>query len=183
LSIAGEGDTASFQALFLNPPPAARSMTRWWWFGGAMTPEEITRELAFMRDAGLGGVELQPVYPVATDDPAHGIRNTPYFTERWFDLLRHTARETSRLGLQFDIYHCQITEGDVTKRLEAHMPVIAHLQIADVPSRNEPGTGEIGWPFVFAEIDRLGYAGWVGCEYRPRGDTVTGLSWRQSFKV
>jgi hypothetical protein len=99
----GEGDTASLQALFLNPPPAARPMTRWWWFGGAMTPEEITRELALMRDAGLGGVELQPVYPVAIDDPAHGIRNTPYFTERWFDLIRHTALEASRLGLQFDL--------------------------------------------------------------------------------
>ncbi len=88
-----------------------------------------------------------------------------------------------RVGLQFDVYHCQVTEGDVTKRMAALMPLIAHMQIADVPARNEPGTGEIGWPFVFAEIDRLGYAGWVGCEYRPRGDTVTGLSWRQFFKV
>lgn len=67
-----------------------------------MTPEEITRELTVMRDGGLGGVELQPVYPVAVDDPAHGIRNTPYFSERWFDLVRHAARESSRLGLQFD---------------------------------------------------------------------------------
>ena len=72
-----------------------------------------------------------------------------------------------RVGLQFDVYHCQVTEGDITKRMAALMPVIAHMQIADVPARNEPGTGEIGWSFVFAEMDRLGYAGWVGCEYRP----------------
>ena len=88
-----------------------------------------------------------------------------------------------RLGLQFDIYHCQITEGDVTKRMERLMPIIAHMQIADVPARNEPGTGEIGWPYVFAQIDALGYAGWVGCEYRPRADTVAGLAWRETFKV
>jgi len=86
-----------------------------------------------------------------------------------------------RLGLQFDIYHCQITQGDVTKRMEAMFPVIAHMQIADVPARNEPGTGEIGWDYVFKRIDALGYRGWVGCEYRPAGETVAGLAWRQRF--
>jgi hydroxypyruvate isomerase len=82
-----------------------------------------------------------------------------------------------RLGLQFDIYHVQVTEGDVTKRMEQHMPLIAHMQIADVPARNEPGTGEIGWEFVFRRMDELGYRGWVGCEYRPKGETDAGLGW------
>lgn len=86
-----------------------------------------------------------------------------------------------RLGLQFDVYHVQVTEGDVTTRMEQFMPIIAHMQIADVPARNEPGTGEIGWPFVFRRMDELGYRGWVGCEYRPAGDTVAGLGWRQKF--
>ncbi len=86
-----------------------------------------------------------------------------------------------RLGLQFDVYHVQVTEGDITKRMEQFMPVIAHMQIADVPARNEPGTGEIGWPFVFRRMDELGYQGWVGCEYRPAGDTVAGLGWREQF--
>jgi hydroxypyruvate isomerase len=90
---------------------------------------------------------------------------------------------TDRLGLQFDVYHVQITEGDITKRMERFMPVIDHMQIADVPARNEPGTGEIGWEFVFRRIDELGYMGWVGCEYRPAGDTVAGLEWRQKFGV
>ena len=89
--------------IFVDPPASARPLTRWWWFGGAITPEEITRELTFMRDAGLGGVELQPVYPVAVDDPKRNIHNTPYLTDAWFDLLRHVARETSRLGLQLDL--------------------------------------------------------------------------------
>jgi hydroxypyruvate isomerase len=88
-----------------------------------------------------------------------------------------------RLGLQFDIYHCQVTEGDVTKRMEALMPIIAHMQIADVPARNEPGTGEIGWDFVFRRIEELGYQGWIGCEYRPAGDTVAGLGWRGRYGV
>ena len=88
-----------------------------------------------------------------------------------------------RLGLQFDIYHCQTTEGDITKRMEALMPIIAHMQIADVPARHEPGTGEIGWDFVFRRIDELGYQGWIGCEYRPAGDTVAGLAWRKRFRV
>jgi hydroxypyruvate isomerase len=88
-----------------------------------------------------------------------------------------------RLGLQFDVYHVQITEGDITRRMEQFIPVIDHMQIADVPARNEPGTGEIGWEYVFRRIDELGYMGWVGCEYRPLGETVAGLGWRSRFGV
>lgn len=88
-----------------------------------------------------------------------------------------------RVGLQFDVYHCQITEGDVTKRMERFMPIIAHMQIADVPARNEPGTGELGWAYIFRRMDELGYQGWVGCEYRPAGETVAGLAWRKAFNV
>jgi hydroxypyruvate isomerase len=88
-----------------------------------------------------------------------------------------------RLGLQFDVYHVQITEGDISKRMERLMPIIAHMQIADVPARNEPGTGEIGWTYVFRRMDELGYQGWVGCEYRPAGDTVTGLAWRERYNA
>ena len=68
--------------------------------------------------------------------------------------------------------------------MAALMPLIAHMQIADVPARNEPGTGEIGWPFVFAEIDRLGYADWVGCEYRPKKARPSqDWSWRSHILV
>jgi hydroxypyruvate isomerase len=88
-----------------------------------------------------------------------------------------------RLGLQFDIYHCQTAQGDVSTRLAALVPVIDHMQLADVPGRHEPGTGEIGWEYLFRRIDELGYAGWIGCEYNPVGDTVAGLAWRQRFGV
>ncbi|MDE2197407.1 MAG: hydroxypyruvate isomerase family protein [Rhodospirillales bacterium] len=93
------------------------------------------------------------------------------------------ALGAERVGLQFDIYHCQVTEGDITKRMEAHMPIIAHMQLADVPARNEPGTGEIAWDYVLRRIDELGYKGWIGCEYRPAGDTVAGLAWRTRYGV
>ena len=86
-----------------------------------------------------------------------------------------------RVGLQFDLYHCQITEGDLTRRMEALLPITAHMQIADVPGRHEPGTGEINWRYVFARMDNLEYSGWVGCEYRPLGGTVAGLAWRNSW--
>ena len=88
-----------------------------------------------------------------------------------------------RLGLQFDVYHCQTAQGDVSRRLEALMPVIDHMQLADVPGRHEPGTGEIGWDYLFRRIDELGYAGWIGCEYNPAGDTLTGLAWRRCYGV
>jgi hydroxypyruvate isomerase len=87
------------------------------------------------------------------------------------------------LALQFDLYHCQITEGDVTRRMGELLPLITHMQIADVPDRHEPGTGEIGWDYVFKRMDALGYAGFVGCEYRPAGETEAGLGWRARFGV
>ena len=88
-----------------------------------------------------------------------------------------------RLGLQFDVYHCQTAQGDVSRRLEALMPVIDHMQLAYVPGRHEPGTGEIGWDYLFRRIDELGYAGWIGCEYNPTRDTVAGLAWRRRYGV
>src|SRR5262245_11935060 len=77
----GRDGIGRLRQLFDDPPPSARPMTRWWWFGGAVTPEEITRELVFMRDAGLRGAEIQPVYPLVPDDPVRKVRNLRYFTE------------------------------------------------------------------------------------------------------
>jgi hydroxypyruvate isomerase len=86
-----------------------------------------------------------------------------------------------RLGIEFDVFHCHVAQGDVTRRLEALMP-IDHIQIADSPNRSEPGTGEIAWDYIFARVD-LGYQGWVGCEYHPLKDTIGGLQWRRRFGV
>jgi 2-dehydrotetronate isomerase len=83
----------------------------------------------------------------------------------------------ANLKLQFDIYHRQIVHGDVTLALRKMMPRIGHVQIASVPSRNEPAGEELNYSFLFEELDRLGYEGFVGCEYRPKGNTVDGLGW------
>lgn len=91
------------------------------------------------------------------------------------------AAGPDRVGLQFDIYHCQVEQGSVSRRLEALMPVVRHIQVADSPGRHEPGTGEIAWPYMFGLIRRLGYEGWIGCEYTPMGETVAGLTWRAQF--
>ena len=90
------------RGVFTAPPEAGKPMTRWWWFGGAVTPEEVTRELTFMKQAGLRGAEIQPVYPVAMDDSARGIRNLNYFSEEFLAVVRHAVREARRLKLQLD---------------------------------------------------------------------------------
>jgi hydroxypyruvate isomerase len=85
------------------------------------------------------------------------------------------------LKLQFDIYHRQIIHGDVIRGLRELMPITGHVQIASVPSRHEPGTGELDDFRVLRELDALGYGGYVGCEYRPAGETVAGLGWLKAF--
>ena len=81
--------------------------------------------------------------------------------------------------LQYDIYHAQRMEGELCNTIRDLLPRIAHMQLADTPGRHEPGTGEINYPFLFALLDRLGYTGWVGCEYKPATTTEAGLGWRQ----
>jgi hydroxypyruvate isomerase len=83
--------------------------------------------------------------------------------------------------VQYDLYHAQRSEGELAGTLRRHLARIGHIQLADNPGRHEPGTGEIHWPFLFAELDRLGYAGWVGCEYKPATTTEAGLGWRQQL--
>lgn len=85
------------------------------------------------------------------------------------------------LGLQFDLYHAQIMEGDLTTRLRRLAPLIRHVQIAGVPGRNEPDTGECDPHFLLRALDEIGYRGWVGCEYRPRAGTLAGLGWAERY--
>ena len=84
---------------------------------------------------------------------------------------------SSNLWLQHDIYHMQRMEGELANTIARHLPKIAHMQIADNPGRNEPGTGEINYAWLFRYIDQLGYDGWIGCEYKPAAGTREGLGW------
>jgi hydroxypyruvate isomerase len=110
-------------------------------------------------------------------------RNVPGYFLNDFGFARDLITELKipNLKLQFDIYHCQIIHGDVTMRLREMMPIIGHVQIASIPSRNEPDGEELNYPFLFAELDRLGYGGFVGCEYNPRGKTTDGLGWFKPY--
>ena len=87
------------------------------------------------------------------------------------------------LKIMFDVYHVGVSEGDVLTRLQRHLPEIGHVQIAAVPSRAEPDEGEIAYGAIFAALDRLGYAGWTGCEYKPRAGTDEGLDWVKALGV
>lgn len=83
----------------------------------------------------------------------------------------------ANLRLQLDLYHCQIMEGDLAMHIRDYADIAGHVQIAGVPERHEPDIGEINYPYLFELLDKVGYAGWVGCEYRPRGRTQDGLGW------
>ena len=87
----------------------------------------------------------------------------------------------SNAFVQYDLFHMQIMEGNLATTVERLLPRIGHIQLADVPGRHEPGTGEINFDFMLRHIDRVGYSGWIGCEYNPLGDTVEGLKWAQPY--
>ena len=126
----------------------------------------------FLAPHGLD-VVIEPINP----------RNVPGYFLNDFGLARDVIFDLKipNLKLQFDIYHCQIIHGDVTMRLREMMPFIGLIQIASIPSRNEPDGEELNYPFLFGELDRLGYGGFVGCEYIPRGKTTDGLGWFKSY--
>jgi hydroxypyruvate isomerase len=84
--------------------------------------------------------------------------------------------------LQYDIYHAQRMEGELANTIQKHLSRIAHIQLADNPGRNEPGTGEIHYDYLFGLLDRLGYAGYIGCEYKPLKSTAAGLGWMDQYE-
>jgi hydroxypyruvate isomerase len=110
-------------------------------------------------------------------------RDVPGFflsgTRQAIEIIEAVASDN--LFLQYDIYHMQIMEGDVASTIESRLPAIGHMQLADSPGRHEPGTGEIDFGFLLDFIDRLGYTGWIGCEYIPKAGTVEGLRWATPY--
>ena len=121
------------------------------------------------------------------------VRNGPSYTTQGMRgyFLNHTdqARRileevaSPNLLLHLDCYHMQMLEGHLAETLRENIGLLRHVQIAGVPGRHEPSVGEINYPYLFDLLDELGYQGWVGCEYRPRGDTWTGLSWAAKYGI
>lgn len=136
----------------------------------------FAESLAYLCDAA-GRANLDVVIePInGRDMPGYFLNDFEYAADLIGDL------GLPNLKLQFDIYHRQILHGDVLTGLREMMPIIGHVQIASVPSRNEPGTGELDDFRILRELDRLGFNGFVGCEYRPAAGTVAGLGWMRAF--
>lgn len=94
----------------------------------------------------------------------------------------HERVGSDDLYLQYDFYHLQITQGDLLRHFERLQPLINHVQVAGVPNRDEPDNEEVAYSFVLSELERLGYQGWVGCEYVPAGTAAEGLSWLDEYR-
>ena len=136
------------------------------------------QNLAYAADqAGKAGITvlLEPI----------NTRDMPGFFLNRQDQAQAICNEVgaTNLKVQFDCYHCQIVEGDLATTLRRDFDRIGHIQIAGVPDRHEPDQGEVNYPYLFELMDHLGYDGWVGCEYRPKGDTSTGLQWLRDWKA
>jgi hydroxypyruvate isomerase len=153
--------------------------------------------MAGLRPAGVGEADLRATYvenlrhaaaALAADGRTllvEGIntRDMPgyYLTtsRQAFELMDEVG--APNLHYQYDVYHMQIMEGDLAPTLERRHARIGHVQIADTPGRHEPGTGEINYRFLLRHLDRLGWRGWVGCEYRPLTTTEAGLGWMREL--
>lgn len=112
------------------------------------------------------------------------LRDIPGFL---LSTTRQADRILARIGhdnlyIQYDLYHMQVMQGDLVPTYARLKDRIGHIQIADNPGRNEPGTGEINYSFVLSELDRLGYGGWIGCEYKPKSTTTAGLGWMSQYR-
>lgn len=125
-----------------------------------------------LKDAGLR-LLLEPINTF--DIPGFYVSRT----EQAMSILDAVGAEN--LFVQYDIYHAQRMEGELAATIAQHLPRMGHMQLADNPGRHEPGTGEINFTFLFDHLDRLGYSGWIGCEYKPATTTTAGLGWVKPF--
>ncbi|MFQ5756025.1 MAG: hydroxypyruvate isomerase [Acidiferrobacterales bacterium] len=144
-------------------------------------PAEELREI-FVANLEFAASKLKDAGIMLLIEPIN-TRDIPGFylchTNQALAIIEEVGSENLRL--QYDIYHMQIMEGDLARTIAEHVDVIKHMQLADNPGRHEPGTGEINYAFLFAHLDRIGYAGWVGCEYKPQTTTEEGLGWVRPY--
>ena len=139
-------------------------------------------ERCYLGNLGIAAARLAPHGITLVIEPINTRDMPGYFLNRPSDARRLIeAVAAPNLALQFDIYHCQIMGGDLAMQLRAYADITHHIQVAGVPERHEPDLGEINYPYLFEVIDKIGYPGWIGCEYRPRGATLAGLGWAKPW--
>ena len=152
-----------------------------------VVPEGVTRDVCeqtFIQNvaeasetAKKRGVRLM-LEPLNARDVPNYLHSTSKQTRRIIE-----ASGADNVFLQYDLYHLQIMQGDLVEGLKQNIDIIGHIQFSSLPGRNEPQYGEVNMPFCFDAIDAAGYTGWVGCEYRPRGDTLEGLVWAHPYGI
>jgi hydroxypyruvate isomerase len=145
---------------------------------GLADPSDPAAAASYRRAVAHAAEQLAPRGIDLLLEPING-RNMPGYFLNDFAIAERLIADLglANLKLQFDVYHRQIMHGDVVMAFRRLQPIVGHVQIASVPSRNEPDGEELNYPYIFGELDRLGYAGFVGCEYNPRGATLAGLDW------
>ncbi|XP_075472189.1 putative hydroxypyruvate isomerase isoform X1 [Ascaphus truei] len=137
--------------------------------------ENLMYAAEVLSQAGMVGL-LEPINCRITD-PRYFL-NTP---QHAVSILQKVGRPN--LKLQMDLYHWQIMDGNLTQNMKTYFPLIGHVQIAQVPHRNEPDSpGELNFMYLFDLLEELGYQDYVGCEYKPQGDTLTGLGWMETYR-
>lgn len=140
--------------------------------------ERVRQRAVYMSNLAHAADEAASLGVTIVIEPINA-RDIPGFFLNRQDEAQSVCAELCKANLkvQFDLYHCQIVEGDLATRLRRDMPTVGHIQIAGVPERHEPDTGEVNYTYLLGLIDELGYPGWIGCEYRPAGGTSAGLGW------
>ena len=140
------------------------------------------KEDVFVENLAWAANRLTPLGIALLIEPINVIDMPGYFLTLPDQARRIIERVAHpNLHLQLDLYHCQIMRGDLARQIETHLPLVRHIQIAGNPGRHEPDVGEINYPYLFDLIDNLGYRGWVGCEYKPAGETAAGLGWARPY--
>lgn len=152
-----------------------------------LLPSEALRErhqAVYLENLGYAAEQAAKAGITVLIEPIN-TRDMPGFFLNRQDQAQTVCKEVgaANLKVQFDFYHCQIVEGDVISKLRRDFAGVGHIQIAGVPDRHEPDMGELNYTWLFEEIDRLGYTGWIGCEYRPKGDTSEGLQWLRDWRA
>ena len=151
------------------------------WPSGA-TEEDLTK--VFVENLRYAGKETAKVGIDILIEPLSRPSAPNYFLCKSKQAIRiMDEARVPNLSLQYDAFHMQVMEGNLAPTIERLLPRIGHIQIADAPNRNEPGTGEINFPFLIAHIDRVGYKGWSGAEYKPAGETKAGLGWYAPYRT
>jgi hydroxypyruvate isomerase len=150
-----------------------------------MMPEgrnEADCEALYIENIGIAADRAKRAGKTVLIESLNPVDRPGYFLSRQSQaasIIETLKRDNVKI--MYDLYHAQMTEGNLVATLKKNIAKIGHIQIADVPGRNEPGTGEINFAFVMQAITDIGYAGWIGCEYKPKTETVAGLSWRDAY--